>query len=151
MVMNLKNLRYLIIILLAVILVCGCSAAPKKPDQIKPGIYNNRHWFSAEKIDPLPFPDTWKNALGEYQIVNPDPEGSPQDIALSNEDDVPVFSYNLPVWNTRKAKLYLTPISETEAVTLGIGRSSGETMRILNMDNEKELYFWGFKMKKKHS
>ena len=113
--------------------------------------YNNRHWFSAEKIDPLPLTDTWKNALGEYQIVNPDPDGSPQDIALSNEEGVLVFSYNLPAWNVRKAKLYLTPISETEATTLGIGRSSGETMRILNIDNAAALYFWGFKMKKKPS
>lgn len=113
--------------------------------------YNNRHWFSAEKIQPVPLPDTWKNALGEYELINPDPEGSPQDIALSCEEGVLAFSYNMPVWNSRKSKLYLTPISKTEAITLGIGRSSGETMRFFNSDNEERLYFWGFKMKKKPS
>jgi CubicO group peptidase (beta-lactamase class C family) len=113
--------------------------------------YNNRHWFSSEKMDPLPIPVTWKNASGEYQVVNPDPDGSPQDIALSNEEGVLVFSYNMPMWNARKSKLYLTPISETEAITLGIGRSSGETMRIINMEDEEGLYFWGFKMRKKPS
>jgi len=41
-----------------------------------------------------------------------------------------------------------TLISETEAITQGIGRNSGETMRIVNLDNEKGLYFMGFKMKK---
>ncbi len=113
--------------------------------------YDNRHWFSAEKIDPLPLPGTWKNALGEYQLINPDTEGSPQDIALSNEEGVLVLSYNMPVWSDRKAKLYLTPISETEAITLGIGRSSGETMRLFKIDNEEGIYFWGFKMKKRPS
>ncbi len=112
---------------------------------------NSRHWFTAEKIDPLPLPDTWENALGEYQVTNPDPQGSPQDITLSHEEGVLVFSYKLPIWYAGKAKLYLTPISETEAITLGIGRSSGETMRIINMDSEEGLYFWGFKMKKKPS
>jgi hypothetical protein len=57
----------------------------------------------------------------------------------------------LPLWFAGKRKLYLTPISETEALTLGIGRNSGETMRIINMDSEEGLYFWGFKMKKKPS
>jgi hypothetical protein len=45
--------------------------------------------------------------------------------------------------------LYLIPISETEAITLGIGGNSGETMRIVDMDNDKGLHFWGYKMKKK--
>ena len=62
-----------------------------------------------------------------------------------------VLSYKMPVWSSRKTKLYLAPISETEASTLGIGRNSGETMRIVNTDKEEGLYFWGFKMKKKPS
>jgi hypothetical protein len=113
--------------------------------------YDGRHWFTAEKIDPLPLPDTWKNALGEYQVTNPDPQGSPQDLTLSNEDGVLVFSYKMPIWYAGKAKLHLSPISETEAITLGIGRSSGETMRIVKIDNGEGLHFWGFEMKKKPS
>jgi hypothetical protein len=113
--------------------------------------YDGRHWFTAEKIDPLPLPDTWKNVLGEYQITNPDPQGSPQDLTLSHEKGVLVLSYKMPIWYAGKAKLYLNPISETEAITLGIGRSSGETMRIVKIDNEQHLHFWGFEMKKKPS
>ena len=44
--------------------------------------------------------------------------------------------------------MYFSSISKTEAITLGIGTNSGETMRIINIDNEKGIYFWGFKMKK---
>ena len=39
--MNLKHFRYFILILLAVILVCNCSTAPKKPDKIIPGVYDH--------------------------------------------------------------------------------------------------------------
>ncbi len=38
--------------------------------------YDGQHWFTAEKIDPLPLPDAWENALGKYQVINPDPESS---------------------------------------------------------------------------
>ena len=58
---------------------------------------------------------------------------------------------NLPVWGGGKRILYFASISETEAITQGIGRNSGETMRIVNLDNEKGLYFMGFKMKKNPS
>jgi len=113
--------------------------------------YDGQHWFTAEKIDPLPLPDTWQNALGKYPVINPDPEGSIQDVTLSRKEDLLVFTYQFPVWGAGKRILYFTPISETEAITLGIGRNSGETMRITNIDNEKGLYFRGFKMKKNPS
>jgi hypothetical protein len=110
--------------------------------------YNNRLWFYAEKIDPAPLPNTWQNMLGRYQIVNPDPKGSPQDITLSNEKDVLVLRYKNPLWHAGEAKNYLIPRSANEALTLGIGRSSGETMRMIEIDGETGLLIWGYKMKK---
>ncbi|MGD9112657.1 MAG: serine hydrolase domain-containing protein [Desulfobacterales bacterium] len=113
--------------------------------------YNNSPWFYAEKINPSPLSNTWLNMLGRYQIVNPDPKGSPQDIILSSEMDVLVLRYKNPLWQAGEAKLYLIPRSETEALTLGIGRSSGETMRVIAIDGETGLIFLGYKMMKKNS
>ena len=110
--------------------------------------YDDRPWFTAEKIDPLPLPETWENALGKYEVINPDAEGSIQDVTLSRDDDLLVFTYSFPAWGSGKRILYFASISETEAITLGIGRNSGETMRIINIDNQKGIYFFGFKMKK---
>ena len=110
--------------------------------------YDNRHWFSADKINPLPLPAKWENALGKYQIINPDKHSTPEDIRLSKKEGVVEISYNLPLWRSGRGKLYLYPISETEAVTTGIGRYSGETMRMIDIDGEKGLAFWGYKMKK---
>jgi CubicO group peptidase (beta-lactamase class C family) len=110
--------------------------------------YKNKLWFYAEKVDPAPLPNAWQNMLGRYQIVNPDPKGSPQDITLSNEKDVLVLRYKNPLWHAGEAKNFLVPRSGTEALTLGIGRSSGETMRMVEIDGETGLHIWGYKMKK---
>lgn len=111
--------------------------------------YADRHWFSAEKINPLTLPQAWENALGKYKIINPDPHSSPEDMSLSNKEGVLVFRYKFPLWYAGTAQTYLIPISETEAITLGIGRSSGETLRMIDIDGEKGLSFWGYKLKKK--
>ncbi len=110
---------------------------------------DDRHWFSAEKIDPLTLPQAWENALGKYKVINPDPHSSPEDISLSNKEGVLLLRYKFPLWYAGTAQTYLIPISETEAITLGIGRNSGETMRMIDIDGEKELSFWGYKLKKK--
>ncbi|CAB1063160.1 Beta-lactamase class C-like and penicillin binding proteins (PBPs) superfamily [Olavius sp. associated proteobacterium Delta 1] len=110
--------------------------------------YNNSLWFYAEKINPSPLPNTWQNMLGRYQIINPDPKGSPQDMILSSEEDVLVLRYKNPLWHPGEAKHYLIPRSDTEALTLGIGRSSGETMRMFEIDGETGLLIWGYQMKK---
>jgi hypothetical protein len=58
--------------------------------------YDNRHWFSADKLNPKPLPVTWEGALGKYQIINPDKHSTPEDIRLSKKEGVLELSYNLP-------------------------------------------------------
>ena len=110
--------------------------------------YDDRHWFSAEKINPVTLPQAWKNVLGKYKVINPDPHSSPEDFSLSNKDGVLVLRYKSPLWHTATAQTYLIPISETQAFTSGIGRYSGETMRMIDIDGEKGLSIWGYMMKK---
>lgn len=113
--------------------------------------YDNRYWFSGDKFKPKPLPDTWKSALGNYKIINPDSQGSPEKIRLSHKEGVLELTSKNPLWHSGTGKVYLTPTSKTEAVTTGIGRNSGETMRMINIDGGKGLAFWGYKMKKEPS
>jgi hypothetical protein len=110
--------------------------------------YDERLWFYAEKIDPSPLPNTWRNMLGRYEVINPDPAGSPNGIILSEDRDVLKLSYKTPLWHAGENKIYLIPRSNTEALTLGIGRSSGETMRMIKIDGETGLGIWGYNLKK---
>ena len=109
---------------------------------------DDRHWFSAEKIDPVTLPQAWENVLGKYKVINPDLHSSPEDISLSNKEGVLVLRYKFPLWYAGTGQTYLIPNSETEAITSGIGRYSGETMRMIDIDGEKGLSFWGYMMKK---
>ena len=113
--------------------------------------YDNRYWFSGDKFKPKPLPDTWQSALGNYKIINPDSQGSPEKISLSHKEGILELTSKNPLWHSGTGKVYLTPISKTEAVTTGIGRNSGETMRMINIDGGKGLAFWGYKMKKEPS
>ncbi len=110
--------------------------------------YDNKHWFSAAKLNPKPLPDTWETAFGNYKIINPDPQGSPEEIRLAEKEGVLELSYKNPLWYSGRGKIYLRSISETQAITTGLGRNSGETMRLIDMDGETGLSFWGYKMKK---
>ena len=110
--------------------------------------YDDKYWFSAERLSLSPLPPAWEKALGEYKILNPDPDGSPEAVKLSVKTGVLEFSYKYPLWHSGRSKIYLKPISGTEAVTTGIGRNSGETMRLVDIDGEIGLAFWGYKMKK---
>ena len=111
--------------------------------------HDERHWFSAEKIDPSTLPETWGNMVGKYQIINPDPESTPQDIILLSKDNLLVFNFSVPLWRTGKSNFNLFPVSETEAVTMEMGRHSGETMRVIDIEGMPGLMFWGYKMEKK--
>lgn len=110
--------------------------------------YDNKHWFSAEKLSRSPLPPAWEKALGKYKILNPDPDGSPEAVKLSKKEGVLELSYNYPLWHSGRSKLYLKPISETAAITAGIGRNSGETLRLVDIDGENGLAIWGYTMKK---
>jgi len=110
--------------------------------------YNNKYWFSADKLNPKTLPDTWETALGGYKIINPNPQGSPEEIRLSKKGDLLEFSNKNPLWHSGTGKIYLNPISKIEAISTGIGRHSGETIRLIDIDGEKGLSFWGYKMMK---
>jgi hypothetical protein len=110
--------------------------------------YDNKHWFSADKLNLRPLSDTWETTLGKYKIINPDPYGSPDEILLAKKDGVMELSFKNPLWYSGKGKIYLKPISETQAVTTGIGRNSGETIRMVQIAGGTGILFWGYRMKK---
>jgi CubicO group peptidase (beta-lactamase class C family) len=110
--------------------------------------YDNKYWFSAEKLSLSPLPPAWEKALGKYRILNPDPDSSPEEVRLSKKAGVLELSFKNPLWHSGRGKIYLRPISETAALTTGIGRNSGETMRLVDIDGENGLAFWGYKLKK---
>lgn len=101
-----------------------------------------------EKIPPAPVPDSWLKRIGSYEVTNQD-EGFPLvEPELKLQDGQLCMSYKLPRLSAKTIQVPLRPISDTEAIILGLGRTRGETLRIIHTAGEERLRYSGFVGKK---
>jgi hypothetical protein len=97
-----------------------------------------------EKIPPTPVPQAWVKRVGLYELINPDkgfPLTEPQ---VKLRDGQLCMSYKLPLLSPKTIQVPLQPISDTEAIILGLGRMRGETLRAVIVDGEERLRYSGF-------
>ncbi len=83
-------------------------------------------------VKPEPIPDAWLARLGEMEFINPDEYLSFSDSKMEVVDGILVMSYKLkmPVMPEQSSAVPIMPISDTEALVLGLGRGMHETVRI---------------------
>ncbi len=97
-----------------------------------------------EKVPAAPVPEVWRQRVGRYQLLNPDlgfPLTEPQ---VKLRDGQLCMSYKLPLLSPHTIQVPLQPISDTEAIILGLGRMRGETLRAVVVDGEEHLRYSGF-------
>lgn len=98
-----------------------------------------------EKVPASPLPEVWRSRAGRYQVLNPDPGFPLADPQLKLRDNGQLcMSYKLPVLSSSTIQVPLQPISDTEAIILGLGRMRGETVRAVVVDGEERLRYSGF-------
>lgn len=95
-------------------------------------------------MEDVPVPTAWLARVGDYQVVNPDPDFPLEDLRLRHEHGVLCMSYRLPVLTDQTMRLPLRPITDDEAVIAGLGRTRGETVRMEERDGETLLRFSGY-------
>jgi len=108
--------------------------------------------FIAKKINPASIPDTWKSKYGNYKLTANTfpctncPYGNFDGYRLTLSEDkgfvVMKTKGKTPDTNDNK---YLDVLSDDLCVTGGIGRGTGETIRLLGNGN---IYYSGFEFKK---
>jgi hypothetical protein len=54
------------------------------------------------------------------------------------------MSYKLPMLSDQTIQVPLQPVSDTEAIILGLGRTRGETLRAVTVNGEERLRYSGF-------
>ncbi len=97
-----------------------------------------------EKVPAAPVPEVWRKRVGRYQLLNPDsgfPLTEPQ---VKLRDGQLCMSYKLPLLSPSTIQVPLQPISDTEAIILGLGRMRGETLRAITVDGQERLRYSGF-------
>jgi len=101
-----------------------------------------------EKVASKPIPPAWQERIGHYEVVNPD-EGFPLiEPGLKIRQGLLCMSYKLPVLSDQTIQVPLQPISDSEAIILGLGRTRGETVRAVPVDGQEGLRYSGFIVRK---
>jgi hypothetical protein len=97
-----------------------------------------------EKVPDGVIPEAWLKRVGEYELLNPD-EGFPlTDPQIKLRDGQLCMSYRLPKLSPKIIQVPIRPISDTEAIILGLGRTRGETLRAYEEDGEERVRYSGY-------
>ena len=93
-----------------------------------------------EKISPYDTSRVWLNRIGTYEICNLGTDRlNFKDVHLKYHDQLLVIDFTIPFFLDSDKSLVLKPISDTEAVILGLGSNMGETIRVVVSDGEEHL------------
>lgn len=97
-----------------------------------------------EKIPKGAVPDVWLKRIGTYQVLNQDAEFPVTESELKLNNGQLCMSYKMPVLSSKRIQVPVKPISDTEAIILGLGRTRGETLRAIEVNGEERLRYSGF-------
>ncbi len=97
-----------------------------------------------EKVPAAPVPEVWRKRVGTYRILNPDRGFPLTELQVKLRDGQLCMSYKLPLLSPNTIQVPLQPISDTEAIILGLGRMRGETLQAAIVDGEERLRYSGF-------
>ena len=97
-----------------------------------------------EKMQDIPVPEVWRRRVGPYELLNPDADFPLVEPTVWYRDGKLGMSYRMPVLTDATISVPLQPISDTEAIILGLGRTRGETLRAFIEDGEEHLRYSGF-------
>jgi hypothetical protein len=111
---------------------------------------NEQELLVGERIQPTPIPETWQRRLGKYEIINAgDDHILVEGIGLRDDAGLLVIDLAIPVIFKGRLNFALNPISDTEAVTYGLGRGMGETIEVVMVGNEELLRYSGYLLRKR--
>ncbi|MFK7935429.1 MAG: serine hydrolase domain-containing protein [Saprospiraceae bacterium] len=111
-------------------------------------VADERSEYLGKKVKKVPLPETWRRQLGDYKIMNAFASDAPAfnfakaTAQLFEDDGWAVLKIKTPAMNFQ---YYLNILSDKMAVTGGVGRYAGTTVKILE---NGQLYFSGFEMER---
>lgn len=117
--------------------------------QIIVGRIGGESLMFGEKLKPTSIPDSFLQRIGQYEIIGKIDGPSPNHIVLKEDDGLLVGEVRFPEKPELLLRIGFQPVSDHEAVTAGLGSGRGDTLRLINQDNEERLGFSGYQLRKK--
>ncbi len=109
--------------------------------------WNQYRILAGVKVNRQPIHEAWKSRLGTYRLVNPPPTDvfNLKKFEVNIEDGYLVEALTFPE-NTFTQ--ILRTVNDYEAVTEGLGRGMGETVRIINTEKGEILTYGGLRFER---
>ncbi len=127
----------------------GISRATVNGHDILKVSANEQELLVGERIQPVPISETWQRRLGKYEIINAgDDHILVEGIGLRDDGGLLVIDLAIPVFFKGRLNFALKPISDSEAVTYGLGRGMGETIEVITIGKEELLRYSGYLLRK---
>lgn len=102
-----------------------------------------------ERIHPVPIPPAWLHRVGRYEIMDlPEEEASVDRLRLSVQDEFLVVTGRLTKPKPVEFTLALKPLSDTEALVMGLGFGTGETLQVIQQSGEEIGRYSGYRLKR---
>ncbi|HEY8102747.1 MAG TPA: serine hydrolase domain-containing protein [Burkholderiaceae bacterium] len=115
------------------------------------GNASDEKFILGEKIQPQPNAQKWMNYLGEYEFINGDDTATQfRKIALQYRDGFFIVEITLaPPSDNEIVRMPIAPVSDKEAIILGLGRGKGETIQSVTVDGEELIAYSGYLLRKR--
>ena len=102
-----------------------------------------------EKIVAPAVPEKWLGRVGAYEIAN---KGNDilffDNVRVAHQDGFLVVEYSAPLLADDAVSFPIAPISDTEAIILGLGSGMGETIRAITINGQEHLQYSGYQLRK---
>jgi hypothetical protein len=101
------------------------------------------------KLEPTPVPEAWLKRAGRYELIYPYKNTNLMAILNNGKSNLALKNGFLHAellifpWSGETIKFALKPVSDTEAVVMGVGRSRGDTISVIKQNNEELLCYGG--------
>lgn len=102
-----------------------------------------------ERIHPVPIPSAWLRRVGRYEIIDlREEEANVDRLRLSVQDEFLVVTGRLTKPKPVEFTFALKPLSDSEAVVMGLGFGAGETLEVIHQSGEEFGQFSGYRLKR---
>lgn len=109
---------------------------------------NGREFLLGERVRDEKIPNKWKKRVGRYKVLNPDAGYEIRNTKVGIEHGILNISYKMPKLSNKIISVPIRPISDTEAIVLGLGRMRGEVLQVVMVDGKECLRYSGYIVRK---